>query len=103
MHFDAEALIEELKSSGEKFTLGDIMAIGRQRNGQLVWLEKGRSSAGFIHIIGRHKADFEKKGIHQNEIPYYLMTAVTEGEIIGYQGKDKGRAIYEFFYNGQMH
>lgn len=31
------------------------------------------------------------------------MAAVTEGEIIGYQGKDKGRAIYEFFYNGQMH
>ncbi len=30
------------------------------------------------------------------------MTAVTEGKIVGYQGRGTGRPIYEIEYNGKL-
>ena len=35
------------------------------------------------------------------EIPQYIMQAVKSGTIVGYQGRGKGRPIYEFTYEGK--
>ncbi|WP_206743543.1 hypothetical protein, partial [Lactiplantibacillus plantarum] len=33
----------------------------------------------------------------------FLMTVLEKGKIIGYQGKGKGRPIYEVIYNGKKY
>ena len=59
-----------------------------------MWLENGTDTAGLNHII---------KGITQEQIPDYVMNALENGKIVGYQGRGTGRPIYEFTYNGEIH
>ena len=40
---------------------------------------------------------FIQKGIPEEEIPKFIMTAVSKGKIVDYQG---GRPIYKVVYNG---
>ena len=39
----------------------------------------------------------------QEQIPDYVMNALENGKIVGYQGRGTGRPIYEFTYNGEIH
>ncbi|GAA6623180.1 hypothetical protein [Scytonema sp. NUACC26] len=48
-----------------------------------------------------HYLQFTQQGIELDQIPDAVITAVTEGKIIGYQGKRKTRAIYEITFNGK--
>ncbi|MGN0692550.1 MAG: hypothetical protein ACI4K7_09415, partial [Oscillospiraceae bacterium] len=41
------------------------------------------------------------KGIVTIDIADFVLTAVTKGELIGYQGKGTGRPIYKVTYNGK--
>ncbi|WP_269450396.1 hypothetical protein [Pseudodesulfovibrio piezophilus] len=41
------------------------------------------------------------KGISKNEIPDFLQQALAKNNVIGFQGKGKGRPIYEFVYKGK--
>uniref|UniRef100_UPI0015E187D5 hemagglutinin repeat-containing protein n=1 Tax=Campylobacter concisus TaxID=199 RepID=UPI0015E187D5 len=106
-------LLKELSSSGVKFTSSDIVLITKMPNGKIVWLEKGttdaevialgrKNGAGLKHIIEKHGAELEQKGIMEKDIPNYVATAIKEGKVIGYQGKGNGRPIYEFKYNGKI-
>lgn len=70
---------------------------------KIVWLEKGNTSAGFEHILIEHGEQFTKQGISKSELPDFLMTVLEKGKIIGYQGKGKGRPIYEVIYNGKKY
>ena len=96
-------LLDELASSGVKYNPDDVVAITKTSEGKLVWLENGTDSAGLNHIISEHADDFLNKGITQEQIPDYLMSALENGEIVGYQGRGTGRPIYEFIYNGETH
>ena len=96
-------LLNELAESGAKYTAENVVAITKTVNGQLVWLETGsagRGGAGLLHILEEHASDFAAKGIESNQIQEFLMTAVSKGNIISYQGQGTGRPIYEVMYNG---
>ncbi|MHC1710574.1 MAG: hypothetical protein AB9872_00225 [Solidesulfovibrio sp.] len=55
------------------------------------------------HIIYEHAKDFANIGIAENQIPGVVMRAVTEGNIVGYQGIGTGRGIYQITINGRTH
>lgn len=84
-----------------KFTRQNVVATGTTPNGQIVFLEKGNSTAGLQHIVDEHAGDFANIGVSQSQIPSVVMQAVTDGKIVGYQGAGTGRPIYETIFNGQ--
>ena len=96
-------LLDELDNSGVKYNPEDIVAITKTADGKLVWVENGTDTAGLNHIITEHADDFLNKGITQEQIPDYVMNALENGKIVGYQGRGTGRPIYEFTYNGEIH
>ena len=96
-------LLDELANSGVKYNPEDIVAITKTADGKLVWLENGTDTVGLNHIITEHADDFLNKGITQEQIPDYVMNALENGKIVGYQGRGTGRPIYEFTYNGEIH
>ncbi len=95
-------LINELEKNGVKVTSGEVLKIGKDSNGKIIFLENGNGKAGLEHIMN-HADDFMKKGISPSEIPDFVFNAVKNGKIVGYQGKGTGRPIYEFEYNGSTH
>lgn len=100
---EGAALISQLEARGERIDKGNIVAITRDASGNIVWLEKGHLGdrpSGLSHILDAHGDDFARQGITKAEIPQYIMTAVKYGKIVGYQGRGKGRPIYEFTYDG---
>ena len=54
------------------------------------------------HIL-EHADDFANKGIKQSEIKDLVMESLTNGKIVGYQGKGTGRPIYEVMFNGEKY
>lgn len=95
--------MDELASSGVKYNPDDVIAVTKTADEKLVWLENGTDTAGLNHIITEHADDFLNKGITQEQIPDYVMNALENGKIVGYQGRGTGRPIYEFTYNGEIH
>ena len=93
--------VNELKSKGVKFSPDDLIATGRDASGKVVFLEKGNAKAGLEHILQRHGDDFARIGVSREQVPSVVMDAVTKGKIVGHQGKDMGRPIYEVMVNGQ--
>lgn len=89
-----------MANSGVKYNLDDLVAVTKMTDRKLVWLENGNAQAGLNHIMN-HADDFAKKGIAQDEIKGLVMTALNEGEIVGYQGKGTGRPIYKVTFNGE--
>ena len=56
------------------------------------------------HIITEHADDFLNKGITQEQIPDYVMNALENGKIVGYQGKRYWKNLYmNLTYNGEIH
>lgn len=93
-----ETLIATLREAGVKHTPEQIVDIRRTRDGRVIFLENGHSWAGLRHIITRHEEDFVRSGIVREDIAHAVMTAVTEGKIVGMQGN---RPVYEVSYKGQ--
>ncbi|BAZ10417.1 hypothetical protein NIES4071_22320 [Calothrix sp. NIES-4071] len=99
-----QALIAELTELGIKHTPEKIICIARLPNGKIVFLEEGktgRRGSGLAHILEQHKEDFARRGISEDEIPAYLMAAVTTGTFMGYQGMVQPRYVYEVIFNGR--
>jgi hypothetical protein len=90
-------LLRELAAQGIKHTPENVMAIERI-GGRIVFLEAGNARAGLTHIIERHGADFARRGISRAQLPKALMTALSEGRVVGQQGT---RPIYEFVFHGK--
>ncbi len=88
-----------------KVTHADIVDIRTLPDGRTVWLELGTEFGerpiGLQHIISEHVNDFADKGISEADIPDVLFKALAEGKIVGYQGKGKGRSIYEYQFHGK--
>ncbi|WP_322064856.1 two-partner secretion domain-containing protein [Burkholderia ubonensis] len=97
----SQADLNALAENGVKFTPQNVVATGTTPSGQVVFLETGNSKAGLQHIIDGHSADFANIGVSQAQIPSVVMQAVTEGNIVGYQGSGTGRPIYQTTINGQ--
>lgn len=101
---EGRALIDEVVSRGDKITSSDVVGIARTSNDNIVWLEKGhlgQNPSGLAHIVNAHESNFNQKGIASSDISDFVLTAVSKGEIVGYQGKGTGRPIYKVTYNGK--
>jgi len=89
----------ELKNSKVKFTPEDVIFTHKMPNGKIAFLEKGSSSGrGFAHILKEHEMHFMSKGITKDEIPTLIKKALEKNKVVDYQGKGKGRPIYELIY-----
>lgn len=94
-------LIEQLEKNGVKISKEDVIKItSLSDTKKIVWLEKGNANAGFEHILN-HAGEFRQHGIPKMDIPDYLITALDQGKVVGYQGRGTGRPIYEFIYKGE--
>jgi hypothetical protein len=89
------AMLDELAANGVKFTPQDVVATGRNSNGQVVFLEIGNAKSGLQHIVIEHANDFATVGIPESQILSVVMEAATRGRLVGYQGAGTGRPIYE--------
>ena len=101
---EGRALIDKVLSRGDKITPSEVVGIARTSNDNIVWLEKGhlgKNSSGLAHIMDAHESNFNQKGIASSNISDFVLTAVSKGEIIGYQGKGTSRPIYKVTYNGK--
>lgn len=96
-------LVRKLEASGANFNRADVvMAVRYPRPGvPVAWLELGTHKSGLIHIIFRHAGEFIEHGVASEDIPKLLNKALSEGKIVGQQGADGGRPIYETVYNGR--
>jgi uncharacterized protein YukE len=95
----SEALLTELQANGVKVTPNDVVHIGRDGNGRILFLEQGDTRAGLQHVLNRHAKEFADQGIAQEDISSYVFRAATEGTPVGSQGD--GRTIFEFTWNGE--
>ena len=100
---EGKDLIDEVVARGDKISPDKVLLIGKDPSGKIVWLEEGNNSSGLQHIIDEHPSDFSDIGISKDEIPVFVMNAVTQGTIVGTQGKRNPRDIYEFEYNGETY
>lgn len=101
---EGKALIAEVQANGDKINPSDVIGIMKNKDGKIVWLEKGHlgnNPSGLAHILDAHESNFNDKGIKTSDIPDFILSAVSEGKIVGYQGKGTGRPIYEIEYNGE--
>jgi|GEM_PF-730936 hypothetical protein len=95
-----EGLLGELAEKGVKHAPDQVVAIARDANGKIVFLERGNARAGLQHILDQHAADFARRGIPVEQIPDAVMAAATRGKPVGVQGT---RPVYEVEFNGQTH
>lgn len=95
------ALLSELTANGVKFTPENVIATARSPSGQVVFLETGNPTAGLRHIVQEHATDFANIGVSEAQIPSVVVRAVSEGNIVGYQGRGTARPICEIMVNGQ--
>ncbi|MEI6808213.1 MAG: hypothetical protein WCN95_05785 [bacterium] len=89
-------LVEELVAKEIKVSPANIVEIEKIGE-KIVFLERGSSSAGLLHIIERHSADFARRGIVEAQIPDAIMSALRAGRVVGTQN---GRPVYEVLFNG---
>ena len=55
-----------------------------------------------LEFIDAHETHFNNNGISSDDIADFVLTAVTKGKIVGYQGKGTGRPIFEVTYKGNV-
>ena len=96
-----EALLRELQRLGVKHTPGNIVRIGRQPNGRVVFLEQGNTGGdgrGLAHIIERHLDQFLDQDVQETDIPDLIVQAATQGRLALRQGT---RDVFEVVFRGQ--
>nr|WP_228772999.1 RICIN domain-containing protein [Streptomyces eurocidicus] len=98
-------LVRKLEASGANFNRSQVvMAVRYPRPGvPVAWLEVGDVRAGLVHIIFRHAGEFMQKGVAAEDIPKLLKNALADNKVIGHQGANGGRTIYETVFNGKTH
>ncbi|BAZ51329.1 hypothetical protein NIES4103_39780 [Nostoc sp. NIES-4103] len=99
-------LIAQLAQLGIKHNSEKIVRIAKQPDGKIVFLEEGKAGKkgnGLAHIIERHRDDFARRGISEDEIADAVIAAVTRGTFLGYQGTvEPRRKIYEVSLKGEL-
>jgi hypothetical protein len=103
-NYEQEDLIAELRQAGIKHSPKKIVRIAKTLDGKIVFLETGDEKSGLQHILKDHALEFSEQGIQPNQIPDVIMTAVTQGQKVGLQGKTHRtpRSIYRFSFNNQF-
>lgn len=98
------SIVAELTARGTRFNFNNLVATGYDGSGRIVFLEvgtaTGRAPAGLAHVIADHGSQFATIGVSEAQLPAFLINTLRNGTIVGYQGRDTGRAIYEITHNG---
>lgn len=94
-------LMEELASSGKKYTEEDVILVTHNSDGDLLWQEKGNPNNGWEHILEKHGGDFEKRNIDTDDLPTLMKEFVNSEPIEQCTNKNGPYAIYR--YNGQKY
>ena len=89
-------LIQELREKGVKFTEENLMWLFKNKDGKIIFLEKGKNSGGFQHIL-KHKEEFLDKGVFEEDLAEFIMESLKNGKIVGKEGS---RFVYEYIYKG---
>ena len=98
----AANLIAELQQAGIRHTPENIVWITKLPDGKIVFLERGNTRAGLQHILEKHASDFASQGIAADRIADAVLTAITNGTIVGYLGSGREpRPIYQVNFQGQ--
>lgn len=92
--------LDELTRKGIKHNPADIVEIGENDAGNVIFLENGNSRAGLLHIKERHAGDFANLGVPESKVGKLVFTAVTEGTVVGTQ---RTRPIYEVVFEGKTY
>lgn len=92
-------LMDELASSGVKYSLDEVIAISKTPDGQLLWLEQGNTKSGLTHILERHAADFASQGIE--DIPQLLSNMVKNMPIK--TGSNSKGLFADYVFNGNTY
>ena len=105
--FKDEDLIAELEENNVKFTKDKLAFITKDRTGQTIWLETGKTSAGLDHLLNGdgiekewHAKDFKNKfGINREQVPSFLKMVISNGEIVRSKMVKRGESFgYERIY-----
>lgn len=95
-----EQLMDEVQSHGHKINRDEVFLIGRNRDHDVVWLERGNERAGLGHMLTEKRiAQFERAGIRHEDIGDVAFRAATKGRPLGITGKD--RVVFEVDYHGE--
>jgi hypothetical protein len=94
-----DELLKELAESGEKYTPDDVVMVTKTPEGKLMWLEKGSSSSGLEHIVGRHADEFTERGI--DDIPEFLSEVLKEAPVK--VGTNSAGPFAEYLVDGKMY
>lgn len=97
------SLLKEMTAQGIKYSPENIVQVSKNSSGKIVFLETGNDRAGLNHIIKEHGSQFASIGVSETEIPNVVMKAVSDNNIVGYQGSGTGRPIYETTINGKKY
>ncbi|MFU8690824.1 hypothetical protein ACNA6I_13415 [Rossellomorea sp. FS2] len=89
--------MDELANSGVKYIPNDVVAVTKNADGKIVWLENGYSQAGFNHILN-HADEFATKGNIQSQLPEFITMAVNEGKTLDI----KERALEDLFMKSTL-
>ncbi|MFB9236575.1 WXG100 family type VII secretion target [Plantactinospora siamensis] len=95
-----DQLLDELRRQGVKHNPEDMVHIGRDAEGRIVFLENGNDRAGLQHLLNRHAGDFDKVCVVRDKIGDLVFAAVTTGKQIGLQ---RSRPIYEVLFEGKTY
>lgn len=95
-------LIQQVLDNGDKITPTNVIGIMKQPDGKIIWLETGNVKTGLQHILLRHANQFIQHGIPEDKIGIFVLNAVAQNKIVGYQGKrEPRRAVYKYEYGGK--
>ena len=99
---DCQELFDELEENGIAHTPENVLRIGRDADGQVVFLEEGTAAgprpAGLAHILAEHELDFANRGIAADEIPDLVIDAVTRGDLV--EITPNGARVLDVEFNG---
>lgn len=95
-------LLEELAANGVKHNPDEVIVIGRNGDGKIIFLERGNENAGLQHVM-EHAGQFADVGIPREKVSQLVFSAAATGKIVGYQGKGATRPIYELIFEGRSY
>ena len=109
-----DPLVKDLLNKGVKINLKETLFVIKDKTGMVVWLEKGSTKGGLLHILdgnGKspgHAGDFKNAlGLSRGEIPTYIRTVVSNGKLVSSKTVvvGNGRIGYEriYYHGGKYH
>lgn len=104
----AKDILDGMKDKNINFTKERIVFSARLENGNHIFLEKGNSKSGLVHIIERHGDDFSRvfkdQNVNNSNLSSFLYDTITKGKLVlsirrDVNGKEGYKSVY--YYKGK--